>query len=244
MPYKEIHVYTSNSYDQANIIIGLNSPPYVDRFKLLRASIPLAFQSTDASNNRIAFVRGGTTKVASIPSGNYNAASFAPALQAAMNSVSSTQDFAVSYDSTANRLTINSPSAPVTILPFGQGTSMYTQLGMSKYDSLLTGTTVTFKGTPDFTSMAPLLLTSSTLVSRDVTFAGEEAINCLAMIDITSPQNSVQSYVNVNGGWLDAGTEVSSIELRLLNANTLQPVQMSQPYCVSVGILTSPADMA
>jgi hypothetical protein len=242
MPYKEIHVYTSNSYDPANIVIGLNSPPYVDRFKLLRASIPLAFQSTDSSNNRIAFTRSGAGKAVSIPAGNYNAASFPPALQAAMNSVSNTQDFTVSYDSTANRLTINSPSAPVTILPFSQGTTLYTQLGMGKHDSALTGTTITFSGAPDFTSMAPLLLTSSTLVSKDVTFAGEEAINVLCMIDVTSPQNSVQNWVNHSGGWLDSGSTVSSIELRLLNANTLLPVQMSQPYSVSLGILTSPLD--
>lgn len=242
MPYKELHIYTGNSIDPMNPSMGVSNSPFVAKFKVLRAGIPLAYQSTDTSNNQIAFTRSGSTKLAQIPAGNYDSVSFPQALQTALNQASTTADFVVSYNSTSNRLTIASPSSSVSILPFSGGTTMYAQLGMTRYSSPLSGNTVTFSGSPNFGGLAPLLLTSSTLVSRDVSFISEDNLNIIAMIPVSSPQNTIQFFSNENGSYLDCGTTLSRVDFRLLNANTLLPVQMSQPYTVSLGLLTAPDD--
>jgi hypothetical protein len=233
MVYREFHLYSGNCVDQTTPRFALRGGPYA-------ANLPLSFNTTDASNNRIAFQQNGDTRMATIAAANYNGSSFPPALTAAMNQVSPVKDFSVSYDEVSRRLVITS-GTEFTVLPFQQGTSMYRQLGMQKYSVGNTGTSVSF-GVPDFTSAAPILLTSTTLTSKDLTFAGEENINTLAMIDLNAPQNSTVTWVN-QGSWVYCGADISTVDFRLLNANTLIPIEMSQPFSVTLGILTDEDDV-
>lgn len=240
--YTEINFYSSNAYDPTNPLFPVRSAPYVDRFKILRCSIPLAFETTDSTNNVVTFMRDGQTLRAVLPAANYTSATFPQALQDAMNAVVSVKDFAVSYSQDTKRLTIGSGST-FTVLPFSQGTTAYGQLGMNKFDAAKSGTSVSF-GVSDFTNYAPLLLTSSSLVSKSIVFANEENINILAMIETNSPQNSVVSWTNTNGGYLNCGANLTQIDFRILNGRTLLPVTLSQPYSVSIGILTDADDIA
>lgn len=240
MVYREIHCLSTLAYDQGNVSFAIRGTPYIDRFKIIGCCIPTAFPSTDASNNTIVFSRNGSTKTATIAPGNYNAASFPAALATAMNAVSSVKDFAVTFDDTANALTISAGS-PFVIEPFSSGTTCYRQLGMGRYDVSPSGTSVSF-GAPDFTNMSPLLLTSQTLISRDIIFAGNDACRLLAMIDMNTPQNTAMTWTNP-GGWVFCGQEVSTLTFQLLNANTMRPVVLSQPFAITVGILTDPEDV-
>ena len=199
-------------------------------------TVTLAYNTTDASNNTIVFERNGSVKSTSIPRGNYTAATFPAALQTAMNNVSTVKDFTVTFDETTRRLTIAAGS-PFTVHPFSQGTTMYRQLGLGKYSTPPSGSSVTL-GISDFTNTALLLLTSTRLNSKDMAFAGEENINVLCMIDVSSPQGSVAKWVNWNGSYCSVGREVPSIDFRLLNGATLLPVELDQPYSVTFSILT------
>lgn len=241
MVYKELHLYSNDAYDPQNPSFNIRQAPFVDRFKVLRCVIPLAYMSTDASNNTLTFTRSGSTKQAVVPAGNYNSTTFPSALEQAINSVSAVADYTVTYDSDANTLTIAAGS-PFTINNYQGGTTMYAQIGMTKYSQPQTGSSITFQS-PDFTNWSPLILTSPSLVSRDVIIGGDESMNILSVIPIDGPQNSIVSWENTNGGWFETGGfDLSRVEFRLLNAKTLLPITLSQPYLVSIGILTDPDD--
>ena len=203
--------------------------------------MPLAFHTTDASNNTIVFERSGSVKRASVPNSSYNAVTFPPALEKAMNDASTTKDFTVTWDENTRLLTIAAGLA-FTIHPFSAGTTIYRQLGMQKQAQPVTGTSVTF-GIPDFTNTSPLLLTSSQLNSKHMVFAGEENVNVLCMIDVAAPQNSVAKWINYVGTYCEVGSEMPSVDFRLLNASTLIPIELSQPFAVTMSIVTDIDDL-
>jgi len=187
------------------------------------------------------FERAGSTKTATVPKGNYTAATFPAALQSALNDVSAVKDYSVTFDEVTRRLTISAGST-FTIHPHNRGTTAYRQLGMNKYSSPITGASVTL-GISDFTTTAPLLLTSTQLNSKDMVYIGDENINVLCMIDMNSPQGSVAKWVNYSGAYLSCGAELPSVDLRLLNGATLLPLELSQPYSVTMSILTDEDDI-
>ncbi|KAJ3024495.1 hypothetical protein HDV00_000911 [Rhizophlyctis rosea] len=169
MVYRQYAFFTGNSVDQNNVSFPIRGSPYVAAYKIHEVTIPLAFNTTDSSNNQIVFERNGSVKSATVPSASYTAATFPGALQTALNNVSTVKDFTVTFDENTRALTISAGSA-FTIRPFAQGTSMYRQLGMTKYTAPAAGTSVTF-GVSDFTNTAPLLLTSTQLNSKHMVFA-------------------------------------------------------------------------
>ena len=233
--YKEYQFFTNNSRDQT---FSLRASPYIDRFKVLRVTIPLSYNTTDSSNNALRYDRDGNKTTVRIPKGNYNASSFPAALQTALNN-GSDNNWSVTYNEVDRSVTISGTN-PFTIQPYEQGTTMYRMLGLSKYDVPSSGTSATF-GIADLTNSAPLLLASSNLTSKDLSYVGDERINVLAMLDTSTPQNGVAHWIN-NGSYVFCGTEVSTVDFRGLNANTLLPVDLSQPFSVAIGCLTDPDD--
>lgn len=239
MVYKQYNFYTNNAVDPINASFAIRGSPYVDRFKIVSVSVPLAYPTTDSSNNVVVFERSGSIKNATIPTGSYNAATFPTILQQAMNDVSAVKDYVVSYNETTRSLSITAGGS-FTIHPFSRGTTAYRQLGMTKFSNGSAGTTVTFSNV-DFTNYTPLLLTSNTLVSKDATFVNEENVNVLAMLDTDAAPNTVARWENF-GSWLFCGAEMPKVDFRILNAATLLPVELSQPYSVTLAILTDPDD--
>ena len=240
MVYKQYSVFSNNSIDQRDVSLAVRGSPYVAAMKIHEVMVPLAFNTTDSSNNTLVFERAGSVKSTSIPAGNYSAATFPTALQKALNDASTVKDFVVSWDELTRRLTVSAGS-PFTIHPFGRGTTMYRQLGMSKYSQPNTGTSVTL-GVSDFTNTSPLLLVSTRLNSKDMAYLGDENCNVLCMVNTSVPQGSVAQYINCNGSYCSVGSELPSLDLRLLNASTLLPVQLSQPFSVTFSILTDEDD--
>ncbi|KAJ3028974.1 hypothetical protein HDV00_009895 [Rhizophlyctis rosea] len=236
MVYKQYSFYTGNAVDQKDVTFPIRGSPFVAAFKLREVTIPLAFNSTDSSNNTIVFERSGSVKSAQVPAGNYNAATYPPALQKAMNDASAVKDYTVTWDEVTRRLTISAGSS-FTIRNFSGGTTMWKQLGMSKYGQPISGSSVTM-GIADFTSYAPLLLVSTRLNSKDMAYAADENINVLASIDANSAVGSVARWINHNGSYLNVGSNLPSLDLRLLNGSTLLPVDLSQPYSLTLSILT------
>ena len=103
--YKELSFFSSNSTDQGNVTFSLRASPYVDRFKILRVSIPLSYETTDSSNNSLAYLdKNGNKQVVRIPSGNYNASSFTSNLQNSLGG-----NFTVTYNEVSRTVTINNP---------------------------------------------------------------------------------------------------------------------------------------
>lgn len=238
MVYKQVHIFSGNAVDSKNTSFTLRGAPFVDRFKIMSITLPLAYLTTDASNNKVVIERDGTLKTVTIPPASYNATTFPVALETALNAVS-TNNFTVTYSELGRNLTIAGEN-PFTIHPFQRGTTAYRQLGMGKFSPSVTGTSIAL-GICDFTNTAPLLLTSSTLVSKDLTFVGEENVNVLAMIDVSSPPNAVATWTN-KGSWVTCGADVANIDFRFLNASTLLPIELQQPFAVTVGILTDQDD--
>ena len=241
MVNRQYSFFTNNSVDQTNVSVNIVGSPFVAAFKIHEVTVPLAFNTTDSSNNSIVFSRAGNTKTATVTPGSYNAATMPGAIQTAMNNSSDVKDFVVTFNETSRKITIAAGS-PFTIQNFAGGTTMYRQLGMNKYSTPQTGASITF-GVADFPSSAPLLLTSTRLSSKHMVFAGEENVNVLCMVDIgSSPQLSVAKWVNHAGSYCDVGSEMPSVDFRLLNGATLKPVDLSQPFTVTMSILTDEDD--
>lgn len=241
MVYRDYNLFSNSSVSQKDVSFAIRGSPYVAAFKIHSCTIPLAFNTTDSSNNAVVFDRAGSTKIATIPKGNYTSATFPAALQTAMNDQSTVKDFVVTFDEVTRKLTISAGSA-FTINGYSGGTTAYCQLGMGKYTPSQTGTAVT-GGISDFTNTAPLLLTSTQLNSKDMVYAGDENVSVLCMIDVNSPQGSVAKWINHCGSYVAVGAELPSIDLRLLNAATLLPVDLSQPFSVTLSILTDDDDV-
>ncbi|KAJ3024103.1 hypothetical protein HDV00_001009 [Rhizophlyctis rosea] len=164
---------------------------------------------------------------------------FPQALSAALNAVSTVKDFGVTFDDTKRTMTITA-GGQFTIRPFPE-TTAYRQLGMTKFTPRTTGTSVSF-GVCDLTNTSPILLTSNSLVSRDLTYLGEENSSVLCMIHNDAPQGSVLRWVN-NGSFVYCGAELPYLNLRLLNAATMLPLQINQPFSVTFAILTDEDDI-
>ena len=237
--YKEYRFFTNQGDDLQDVSISVRGAPHVAYFKIHEVTIPLAFNSTDASNNRVVFERDGTKYEAILPPGSYNALTFSQALTAALNTVTAIKDFGVTFDDTKHIMTITA-GGNFTIRPFPE-TTAYRQLGMTKFTRPTTGSSVLF-GVADLTNTAPILLTSNSLVSRDLTYLGEENSSVLCMLHCDAPQNSVLNWVN-NGSYVSCGAELPYLSLQILNAATMLPLQINQPFSVTFSILTDEDDV-
>jgi hypothetical protein len=86
---------------------------------------PAAYKMS-ASNNTLAFVENGTSRTATVAVGDYNAVSFATALQTAMDAVSGGDtNYTVTYDVTGETFTITMAGTSVSELQLNWTTSTY-----------------------------------------------------------------------------------------------------------------------
>ena len=240
--YREYQFFSSNSVNQKYVTFPIKGSANCYAYKIHEVCIPLSFNTTNDSNNQIVIEREGSRKTASIPSGNYNSVTFVAALKKSFNDVADVKNFDVLYDELTRKVTIKADTS-FTVLPFSKGTTMYRAIGMQKYTPATSGTDVTFK-VADFTNTAPLLLTSSQLTSKNVTYVADTNISVLCMIDISQPQNSVCKWVNHCGSYIETESEISQIDFTLLNAATLRPVDISQPFSVILSMVTDADDLA
>lgn len=241
MVYKTIHIWSGHAVDQRNINVSLRGSPYVDRYRLEEASIPLSFPAVNEANRNVAFSVGGQRYNVTLPIGDYTIDSFPGTLTSALESgVPNTWN--VRYD-LVKRCFIVSGASAFTILPYSEGTTAWRVIGAEKYGSGLSGTTVEL-GSPDLSNSSPILICSQNLSSKDCLLASEENINLLAAVSpASSPSNSWLTWQS-NSGWLTLGAEVPSIDITLLDGSSLRKLNMDQPFHLVIGLLTSADDVA
>lgn len=90
----------------------------VRRAKLVSAEIPRSFYvfRASAGNTSVTVTVGGVAKAVTIPDGNYDPATMAAALQAALVAAFPAPAFAASVSATSNRLTISTTSTSFSLL--------------------------------------------------------------------------------------------------------------------------------
>lgn len=244
MVYKQLSFYTNNSIDQEYINFPIQGSLYVDRFKVLECNIPQCWQSTSSINNTLVFQVAGVTYSCVVPPGSYTTATFPTALKTAMNA-SKNNAFNVTYGADTRRFTVTGTAA-FSLLPFSSGSTIFQTIGLPKYNTVLTGTSITCNA-PDLTNNSPLLLTSSAFITKDNSFVGGQSnsMNIMAVISRAStPVGSFINYTGANSGWFKCQTEISSVDFSLLDGATLGKIKMDQqPYEVTVGILTDEDDV-
>lgn len=240
--YKEYHFSSANAQNSDQPIFSLGSEVvYCDRFKILSAYIPNSIDCVNESNNTISWREGATIFYVTIPSGRYDLTTFPAALETAMNDSPSASTFTVQYNLLTRRITIGS-SGTFQVLPGSNGTSLWRVLGMQQNQLPSSGGSFT-SGVCDFTSNAPLILSSGTLSSRNSIMVGQGTVNCLGVIPMDSQPGSFVNYIG-NGGWLQMGQELNVIDFKLIDSTSRQPVSLNgNGWFVSVGILTDADDL-
>lgn len=238
--YKELLLDSSLSYNSSQPSWSLPSSPYMENFKVLSVSIPASFYGIGPHNNQVKFkLSGPTIYTAVIPSGQYNVANFPDALKTALNGANA-NGFNVTFDDIKKTISITGTSA-FSILSLSSGSTAYRLIGSKKTDHLTLATT--FSGNSvDLNGTNSVILTSNSLICRDSTYVNSQSSNVLALIPLTSPQNSINYWVN-QGSYLHVGQEMPYINFFLLDAQTMQTLDLNgASFVVHLGYTDDPDD--
>jgi len=211
--------------------------PFVARFRIFSAVIPLTFYTTGKQNNTLAIVENGVKRSVTIPPGNYNSSSFPAQLKNALGG-----SYLVFFDENQRNIRIENPNVTFSILGLDKGTTMFNQIGMSRTGESQAGNSYQ-GGVSNFTGTTSLLLVSSELSSPDIVVAGNEAINALALIELTEQPQSYMRWENPGTGFVEMNRTMNSVRFRFLDSRTLQEVDFrGQGFTIQVGILTDSDD--
>lgn len=239
MGYLEYNFSSENAdnNDLDKPIWALPRNPYVDRWKILAITLPLSWYPVDSRNNKISVFESTVPRTYTIPPGNYNIGNIASVLQTAM------PGYTVTFDEVSRKLTFKN-STSFYIMAESQGTSAWRIIGSSRLKGTISGTTVVMPNVVDLTSNSPMLLTSTSLTSNDIHFAGKNTTNVLSVIPIDSPQMAYHTYENLNGSYVEAQQNLSFVDFTILDSSVMKPVSFQgQPFFVRLGILTDSGDM-
>jgi hypothetical protein len=238
--YKEYYLSSQNADngDYNSPIWSIPSAPYVDRFRIDSVTLPLSYYPVGNQNNVIKSTENGVTQSYFIPPGSYTVANIAQTLQSVM------PGYTVTFDEVSRKLTFQN-STSFYFLPASQGTSAYRIIGSPQNRSSSSGTTVTMPNVVDLTNNNPLLLTSTSLSSQDIVFAGKNVhSNILTVIPLDSPVNAYHTYNNNNGSFLSSQQNLTLLDFQILDSSTLRPVDFQgQPFFVKMSVLTDIDDL-
>lgn len=221
---------------------AINPSVYVDRYKIISASVPLSMYVIGNHNNRLAYKKGDAIlRVATIVPGNYTAATIAEAVTTALNS-SGGSTFATTYDEKTRSLTITAAAA-FQIVRGSFGTTSWRALGVPRDADTAMATEVVLPNSIDLSNATPLLLCSSALTSRYVTYVGSPQTNVLAMITPNNPNGSFAEFTG-NGNWLQVSQQLQFIDFTFLSSDTLLPVDFQGvPFSCVIGVLDDSDDI-
>lgn len=231
---------SSTAYDSSRPTFNIRTATTIDRFKVLEVLIPSSWYSTGTNNNQVSITIGANTYLVTIPPGNYNVSNFPAVLSTALTSAIA-NGWNVTYNDVSKALTITGTTA-FTVNNFTQGTSSYKQLGLDKF--AINGSATSFTGSViDLSGISSLLLTSSQLSSRDITFAGYSHINVLCKVDITSGPGSYIHWKNP-GSYVSAGIDINFIDFQWLDSSTMLPVSLNgKSFSLSLGTVGEEDDL-
>lgn len=241
MVYREFFFSSSNAENQNfnNPIFAVPSNVYIDRFRIDTVTLPLSYYPVGPNNNKISYLENGVAKTTNLPEGVYDITTIGPAIKTALGAL-----YTVTLDTITRKIRITTASTPFSILPGNSGTSAYRILGSSKTATMATGINQLLPNVVDMTNNAPLLLTSTSLSSPHITFAGNHNSNILTVIPVDRPVMSYSTFVNASG-YLECQQNLSLIDFSLLDSATMLPIDLrGQPYYIKMTVLTDQDDIA
>ncbi|KNC96169.1 uncharacterized protein SPPG_09548 [Spizellomyces punctatus DAOM BR117] len=168
---------------------------------------------------------GNAAKTFAIPPGTYSPDDLVDALTAGFNSTG-TQAYTVEYNHINNQITVTAGTTPFKVL-YPQTTASKL-LGLVQTQQSDPGRSITFANPIDLTGVKMVLVSSSNLRSNDVVVAGADDLNILASIPISQEIDTVlcaQNYFDTDFIDTESGL-VSTIDIRLLDAETLLPIDL------------------
>lgn len=227
------YLFDSNGTQDPNSpTFSVHRSPFVTRFKVLSAHVPVSFYTTGRQNNVVAIRENGTVRYISLPYGNYTSANFPQALQDALGGT-----YVVTYDEVQRNLKVTNPGVTFSILGLDGGTTAYSQLGSLRTGESATGNTFQ-GGVSNFTGTYSLLLVCSELMTRDVCYANNSAVNCIGLIEVDTQPGSILHWRNP-GSYLEMGANLTTCKFRFLDSLTLNEVDLrGQGFSIQLGILT------
>jgi hypothetical protein len=239
MVYRELYFSSANAdnNDMSDPIFSIPENIFVDRWRIESVTLPLSWNVVGDHNNTITVIEGGVPRTVGIPSGNYNVATLGPALQTALGGT-----YQVTFNETTRKYTISNNTA-FQVAPGTMGTGIWRIIGMSKTLPTPSATSTVMPNVADLTNNAPVLLTSTSISSPHLTFAGRHTSNIIAVIPIDAPQGSYMTYQNM-GSFLESSTSLSLIDFHILDSATLRPLQLNGcPFFVKLSVLTDQDDV-
>lgn len=220
----------------ANFPTFLIPPSNFAYFKIASATVPLSFYPTGSQNNQVAIRENGTVRLVTIPPGSYNAVTFPTVLQTALGG-----SYQVTYDNNQKNIKITN-SSNFSILDLSGGTTAFAALGMAKYGGESTPSQTFQAGASDFGGTRALLLVSQDLFSKDIIVGNLQSVNALALIDVSSPNDTVMQWEN-NGDYVTYGREINILRMHLIDSETLNRIDFrGRSFTVQISVLTDYAD--
>ena len=243
--YQELFFSSATAFDPKRPTWPLPNGAKFDKFRIVSVSFPMTFDNVDESNRSVVFTEDDATFTAQIPVGSYNAAETGPAaLQTALNAASPKKGYAVTYLPISRNLEVRNPTAPnFQLQTAAGGSTAYVTFGLPRFGLPLRATDGVLRTSVcQFASTTPILLSSNNLHTSAAKFAGQDNICVLAQIPCGD--NGAVVYYEPNGGWLSFGREISELDITLLRASNLQPLDLQGGIIsLTLAILTDEDDV-
>lgn len=241
MGYKQVFLNSrsSNNSNLNNPLFILNRSIYVNKYKIQSVEIPLSFYSVNSNNNKLYFVETGsqsTTRTVTFPVGDYTSSSLVSTLETHLNA-QGTYTYTVSYSNSTYKVTIGSTDN-FKIL----ASSTCSWLGLSASDSSLADS-YTFPKILNLSGPSSLYLLASE-ISSSSNIHNSESINVLEKIPISGNKGEIVFWENPRDfGWVDSNNSLSSLTLKLLDADTLDEIDLNGlPFSVCLAISDADED--
>lgn len=186
-------------------------------------AIPLTIYSTNSTNNILRFTDVATYDLTITP-GNYNAITFAQAVEDLINGVSAEATWSITYSETTSKFTFNKPAGIASYtLDFSVANNCYRQLGFEN-DTAYTRSTATYTA-PQFaviTGIDTLYVRSRSLTSMSTydSRIGGQGSNILIELPLVNGYNSIVFGGNTeNEIALPVGSGIEELDFQLTDSD-------------------------
>ena len=155
------------------------------------ASIPFSFYNVDYFNNTLIYsVGGGSNIVVTIPQGNYNVTTLRTYLLTVM------PNFTITYTSMNNTFTFTHSSSDFS---FESNSTCMEILGFDEYETYSSSSRVlTSVNSINLFTIRNIYIQSNNLIVKNINHATPNNCSILCSIPLTTGQNSILNYSNVN----------------------------------------------
>lgn len=204
-------------------------------FKVKSAMVPMSFYTFDTHNNKIYFTEsdsGSTVRTATIPVGNYSSSTLPFAIKTAMDLVSGSKTYTVTFDSLINKITATISS--VTYKYMSGINNAYYELGIISSDINSYSATVIPSQTIDLSGPKIIHLVSNI---KGILAVGKQ-FNILASIITEEANNTISSFVDDSQDYISTNIDsLSDISISLYD-DLFRPMRVNKDFTITVNFLT------